>query len=71
MSVAIDPAFSVYQLVKRVHTSEIRLRHRFTMSRVSYEIENATLVDQAHTRIFAGFQHMSRFVPQITDCSPV
>lgn len=65
MPVDIDPHFSVYKLVKRVHTSDTFLRHRFTMSRVSYEIENATLVDNAHTRIFAGFQYMSKFLPQI------
>lgn len=65
MPIDIDPNFSVYQLVKRVHSSSTLLRHRYTMSRVSYEIENATLIDRAQTRIFAGFQYMSRFIPQI------
>jgi DICT domain-containing protein len=65
MPADIDSLFSVYALVKRVHPGNTLLRHRTTMSRVSYEIENATLVDGAHTRIFAGFQHMSKFVPQI------
>jgi hypothetical protein len=65
MPIDIDPAFSVYKLVKRVHSGSTLLRHRYTMSRVSYEIENATLLDGVHTRIFSGFQYMSKFIPQI------
>ncbi|MEO8397397.1 MAG: DICT sensory domain-containing protein, partial [Chloroflexota bacterium] len=42
----------------------ILLNHRRTMSMISFEIENATLIDGAKSRIFAGFQYMSKFVPQ-------
>src|SRR5689334_15527417 len=65
MPVSIDPAFSIYKLVDRLKNQNTILRHRQSMSEVSYEIENATLLDGAHTRIFAGFQRMSKFVPQI------
>lgn len=65
MPVSIDPAFSVFKLVDRLKNQNTILRHRQAMSEVSYEIENATLLDGAHTRIFAGFQRMSKFVPQI------
>ncbi|MEO8611056.1 MAG: DICT sensory domain-containing protein [Chloroflexota bacterium] len=65
MPVSIDPAFSVYKLVNKLQNQNTILRHRQTMSEVSYEIENSTLVDEARTRVFAGFQRMSKFVPQI------
>lgn len=65
MPVSIDPAFSVYKLVNKLQNQNTILRHRQTMSEVSYEIENATLMDEARTRVFSGFQRMSKFVPQI------
>ncbi|MBC7810031.1 MAG: hypothetical protein H7175_02735, partial [Burkholderiales bacterium] len=57
--------FSVFDLVERVQSKSTLLRHRRTMSLVSYEIENITLQDNARTRIFSGFQLYSKFVPQI------
>ena len=66
MPIDIDPNFSVYRLLERVKQRETAvMRHRRTMSVVSYEIENATLLDGAHTRIFSSFQRMSKFIPQI------
>jgi DICT domain-containing protein len=65
MPVSIDPGFSVYKLVNKLQNQNTILRHRQAMSEVSYEIENSTLVDDARTRVFAGFQRMSKFVPQI------
>jgi len=66
MPVNIDPNFSVYGLVQRVTQRETaEMHHRRTMNVISYEIENATLIDGAHTRIFSSFQRMSKFVPQI------
>ncbi|GEM_PF-782707 len=65
MTIVVDPQFSVYHLVQRVKSQSTLLNHRRTMSLVSYEIENATLMDDARTRVFSGFQYMSRFVPQI------
>ena len=65
MTVVIDPDFSVYKLVNRVRNTSTILTHRRTMSLMSYEIENATIVDEAETRIFAGFQRFSKFIPQM------
>lgn len=61
----IDPDFSVYQLVQRVIQTSAMLHHRKTMTLISYEIENATIVDGAHTVIFSGFQRYSRFLTQL------
>ncbi len=62
--VSIGPDFSVYRLLERVQEQSL-LRSRRTMSLVSYEIENVTIVDGASNIIFAGFQFFSKFVPQI------
>ncbi|MFQ3660163.1 MAG: DICT sensory domain-containing protein [Anaerolineae bacterium] len=62
---AIDPNFSVYRLVERVMNQSVLLNHRKTMTLISYEIENATLADGAHTTIFSGFQRFSRFLTQL------
>ena len=61
----IDPAFSVYRLVQRNNKNSV-LNHRRTMSIISYEIENASLVDDASTVVFSSFQRMSKFLPQET-----
>lgn len=61
----IDPNFSVYGLVERVMNQSVLLNHRKTMTLISYEIENATLADGAHTTIFSGFQRFSRFLTQL------
>jgi DICT domain-containing protein len=66
MTPVIDPNFSVFGLVQRVQSSGMLLNHRRTMSMVSYEIENATRIDGARTRLFSGFQYMSKFIPQIS-----
>ncbi len=60
----VDPTFSVYRLIERIESHSILLNHRRTMSMISFEIENATLIDGAKSRIFAGFQYMSKFLPQ-------
>lgn len=60
----IDPKFSVYGLVKRSLRDKAVLNHRRTMSVISNEIENATLIDNASTVVFSSFQRMSRFLPQ-------
>ena len=60
----VDPTFSVYRLIERIESHSILLNHRRTMSMISFEIENATLIDGARSRIFAGFQYMSKFLPQ-------
>lgn len=65
MELNIDPTLSVYHLTERVQKQSTTLNHRRTMNIISYEIENATLIDGARTRIFSSFQRMSRFVPQI------
>jgi DICT domain-containing protein len=60
----IDPKFSVYGLVKRSLRDKAVLKHRRTMSVISNEIENATLLDDASNLIFSSFQRLSRFLPQ-------
>lgn len=65
MPFAIDSQFSVFHLVERIESRSNLLNHRRTMSLVSYEIENATLIDGARTRIFSGFQYFSKFTPQL------
>ncbi|MGJ3237352.1 MAG: DICT sensory domain-containing protein [Anaerolineae bacterium] len=61
----IDPDFSVYKLTKRSMQDTAIMNHRRTMSIISYEIENATLIDSAKTTVFSSFQRMSRFLPQL------
>ncbi|MCS6871236.1 MAG: hypothetical protein NZ571_07240 [Anaerolineae bacterium] len=65
MPIAIDPTLSVYALAARVADSAAMINHRRTMTLISYEIENAVLHDGARARIFAGFQKMSFFLPQV------
>jgi DICT domain-containing protein len=60
----IDPSFSVYGLVKRTQEKQATLSHRRTMTIISHEIENATLIDGANTVIFSGFQRLSKFLRQ-------
>lgn len=62
---SIDPAFSVYRLTKRSMQDTAIMNHRRTMSIISNEIENATIVDDAETTVFSSFQRMSRFLPQV------
>ena len=66
MPTNLDSSFSVYHLVERLHNIKTQLlQDRKTMNVISYEIENATIIDQAKTRIFSSFQRMSRFLPQV------
>jgi hypothetical protein len=60
----LDPKFSVYGLVKRSLRDKAIMNHRRTMSVISNEIENATILDNASTIVFSSFQRMSRFLPQ-------
>jgi DICT domain-containing protein len=62
---SVDASFSVYHQVAQVQRESKVVRHRHTMSFISYEIENATLIDHARTRIFSSFQVMSKFLPQV------
>ncbi|MEP7289900.1 MAG: DICT sensory domain-containing protein [Chloroflexota bacterium] len=64
-TISIDPNLSVYHLVQRTKEQLTLLNHRRTMSLISYEIENAILLHNVRARLFAGFQRMSRFIPQI------
>lgn len=65
MPTNIAPDLSVYGLVERIQQHSTILNHRRTMSVISYEIENATLLDGTQTRIFSAFQKLSRFLPQV------
>lgn len=66
MPMNLDSSFSVYHLVERLQNVKTQLlQDRKTMNVISYEIENATIIDHAKTRIFSSFQRMSRFLPQV------
>lgn len=65
MTTVVEPKFSVYYLVKRVQGESKLVRHRRTMSFISHEIEGTTLNDTEQTRIYAGFQVMSKFLRQL------
>ncbi len=62
--VTIDPGFSIYGLLQSARTQRALLHHRSVMLILSHEIENAVIKGEARGRIFAGFQRMSRFLPQ-------
>lgn len=64
MNNSIDTTFSVYHLVERLQQVSSIVNHRRTMSLISYEIENAVLIDGARPRMFSSFQTMSKFVRQ-------
>ncbi len=61
----IVPEFSVYALTKRSLRDVSILNGRRIMTIISNEIENSTLIDGAETVIFAAFQRLSRFKPQM------
>lgn len=65
MELNIDPVLSVFGLAQRSQLHRTMISHRLTMNVISYEIENTTIMDGARTRVFAGFQRMSRFIPQV------
>lgn len=60
----VDPKFSIFSLLARRESITGTIHHRRTMSAISHEIENATILDHANTTIFAGFQYMSKFLRQ-------
>lgn len=60
----VDPSFSIFGLLARRQSINGTIHHRKTMSIISHEIENATIVERANTTIFAGFQYMSKFLRQ-------
>jgi DICT domain-containing protein len=65
MSITIDPTFSVYRLLQRINQEPVVLRSRPVMTRISYTIEDATRLNAARNRIFAGFQRFSKVLPQM------
>jgi DICT domain-containing protein len=64
-NIPIDPGLSVYALVERTTTERMLLNHRRTLLIASHEIENAVIIDKVRARVFAGFQRMSHFLPQV------
>mgnify|MGYP000057317860 CR=1 FL=1 len=61
---AIDPGFSVYQLVKRLYNGPMELRSRRLMTHISHTIEDTIRVDHKRSRLFSGFQRFSKFLGQ-------
>lgn len=63
--VNIDSDFSVYKLAQRREDISMVISRRLTMSKVSYIIEETTRTDGVGNIIFASFQYMSKFIPQM------
>lgn len=61
---SLDPVFSVYQLVERRQDILKSISQRQTMSIISYLIEETARTDHVNNAVFAGFQYLSRFLPQ-------
>ena len=61
----IDPNFSVFQLVQKKQSKGISVNHLPVLQEISFEIENASLIDHAHNVLFCGFQRLSQFEPHI------
>jgi DICT domain-containing protein len=61
-----EPAFSIYRMYENNHNQNYLLRHRRTMTQISHEIENAVIMaPAARTRVFSGFQRLSKFLPEM------
>jgi DICT domain-containing protein len=65
-NIHVDPSLSVYGLVKRSKQHRTLMNNRRTMLDISREIENAVIMGQVRARLFAGFQKMSAFLPQVS-----
>jgi hypothetical protein len=63
-SIAIDPNLSVFDLVQRTKEQRNLLNQRRTMLIISREIETTITQNDLRARVFAGFQRISRFIPQ-------
>ena len=61
----IGSDFSVYDMTKHSLRDVSIVNGRRTMTIISNEIENSTLIDGAETVLFSAFQRFSRFKPQI------
>lgn len=61
----IDPNFSVFRLVERKKELTQQISCRKTMSVVSSVIEQTTHIEDIPNVIFAGFQYLSKFRPQL------
>jgi DICT domain-containing protein len=62
----MDSTLSVYGLLDRVtSTQQVGVYHRQMMNIISYEIENALILDGSRGRVFSGFQRFSRFQRQV------
>lgn len=64
-AINITPNFSVYALTRKSLRDVSIVNGRRTMTIISNQIENSTLIDGAETVIFAAFQRYSRFKPQM------
>lgn len=63
MGIVINPEVSLFDLVDASGGQQLFTNHRASLVRISYEIENGILNGAAGTRIFAGFQKLSFFLP--------
>lgn len=60
----IDPALSVYTLVKNTQEQRKFIHATRMMSMISREIEDTVILDGVRARVFSSFQRMSSFLPQ-------
>jgi signal transduction histidine kinase len=65
MSFSIDPTLSLFDLVDRLNTRRLFANYRGSLVNISREIEDAIINSGAQARVFAGFQKMSFFLPQV------
>lgn len=63
MDSVVGSEASLYELVDRAGTKQLFTNYRASLIRISHEIENGILNGAVGTRIFAGFQKLSFFLP--------
>jgi len=65
MNLVINPKMSLFNLVDHINKRRLFANYRGSLVTISHEIENSVLSVGAHGRLFAGFQKMSFFLPQV------
>ncbi|HSH04572.1 MAG TPA: ATP-binding protein [Anaerolineae bacterium] len=65
MNIKVPSDFSVYQLAETYHNDEMFYDYRGVLRNISAQIEAAVIENSLKTRVFAGFQKMSFFLPMV------
>ncbi len=61
----IDPNLSLFDIANRWNVQRLFADYRGALKTISYQIENAVIAGGVYTRMFAGFQKFSYFLPRI------